>query len=312
MDVVALAACMVSTPGLLMGNSLAELERSLLEWPFDHGLRLKYARALMAASRWHDALAQLELIIQQEPQGATARIEAARCCIELGEHDHARSLRAEAQGCADYEPHPTLEEAFAESSDGAVPLRVVPGGSTERDADVIGIWEGETTRFSDIVGMQRLKKTVRVRIVEPFLKPSLFRRFKKRAGGGILMYGPPGCGKTMLARAVATECQAQFLAVGISDVLAGEHRHHPGMGLGRGGVDVLDASVGVGAAHDGGVDHARQTQIVGVLAFAGDQRRVFSSLDRGADDAAHDAPPSSPRWPAGAPAQECTALTMLW
>lgn len=68
--------------------------------------------------------------------------------------------------------------------------------------------------------MDVLKKTLRLQIIEPFLKPRLFQRFRKSAGGGVLLYGPPGCGKTMIARAVATECRANFITVGISEILS--------------------------------------------------------------------------------------------
>lgn len=77
----------------------------------------------------------------------------------------------------------------------------------------------EKIRFSSIVGMEDLKKTIRLKIIEPFVNPGMFQRFRKQAGGGILLYGPPGCGKTMIARAVANECNAEFISVGISDVL---------------------------------------------------------------------------------------------
>jgi len=73
--------------------------------------------------------------------------------------------------------------------------------------------------FADIAGMDALKKTLRLRIIEPFQRPELFTRFRKSAGGGVLLYGPPGCGKTMIARAVAGECGVPFHSVGISQVL---------------------------------------------------------------------------------------------
>ncbi len=73
--------------------------------------------------------------------------------------------------------------------------------------------------FADVGGLDEVKKQIHKRIILPFQKPSLFLKFRKRVGGGVLLYGPPGCGKTMLARATAGECHAQFLSVSISDIL---------------------------------------------------------------------------------------------
>jgi transitional endoplasmic reticulum ATPase len=73
--------------------------------------------------------------------------------------------------------------------------------------------------FADVGGLDDLKQQIHRRIVLPFQKPSLFQRFKKRVGGGILLYGAPGCGKTLLARATAGECKAAFYNVAIADIL---------------------------------------------------------------------------------------------
>lgn len=74
--------------------------------------------------------------------------------------------------------------------------------------------------FDDIGGLEDVKKQVRRKIINPFQdKKALFQRFKRKSGGGVLMYGPPGCGKTMLARALATECNAEFQEVRAAEVL---------------------------------------------------------------------------------------------
>ncbi len=67
--------------------------------------------------------------------------------------------------------------------------------------------------------MDKLKDEIRMKIIFPLTQPDLYRAYGKTVGGGILMYGPPGCGKTYLARATAGEVDANFLAVGINDVL---------------------------------------------------------------------------------------------
>jgi SpoVK/Ycf46/Vps4 family AAA+-type ATPase len=168
-------------------GSLAELEAALLRDPFNAARRLDYARALLAASRVADALVQYDL---------------ARKSGDSPALDEFERLRA---------PPPAREP---------VKLSVVQGA---RSADVVSIArpvaEPAKTRFMHIAGMEDLKKTIRLQIIEPFINPGLFARFRKKSGGGILLYGPPGCGKTMLARAVANECNASFLSIGISEIL---------------------------------------------------------------------------------------------
>lgn len=99
-------------------------------------------------------------------------------------------------------------------------LRVISNDDTdETDLQRLLHPEPEQVTFDDVGGLEAVKKEIRKRILLPFQKPSLFQRFKKRVGGGILMYGPPGCGKTLLARATAGECDAMFFNVAISDIL---------------------------------------------------------------------------------------------
>jgi len=77
----------------------------------------------------------------------------------------------------------------------------------------------EETRFVDVGGLEAVKKAIHRTIVLPFQRPDLYERYGRRAGGGVLLYGPPGCGKTLLARATAGECGVPFLNVRMEDVL---------------------------------------------------------------------------------------------
>lgn len=74
--------------------------------------------------------------------------------------------------------------------------------------------------FSDLGGMDELKDRIRMSIIHPFKNKALFAKFKKKTGGGILMYGPPGCGKTLVSRATAGECGAHFMNISIHEILS--------------------------------------------------------------------------------------------
>jgi len=73
--------------------------------------------------------------------------------------------------------------------------------------------------FSQVGGLTELKNIIDMRIIKPFVSPHLYNKFMKKTGGGLLLYGPPGCGKTFIAKATAGECRAQFKSVKISDIL---------------------------------------------------------------------------------------------
>ncbi|MDM4768438.1 ATP-binding protein [Pelomonas sp. SE-A7] len=177
-----------------MDESLNPLEQRLLLEPFNAALRRDYAQALLRNGRSDDAARQARLLLQQQPDDAAAR-----------------ALLEEA------EAPPPAPQAVA-SGNGR--LQLVGAAPAPKVQSLVTAAPADKVRFTSIVGMEALKKTLRLKIIEPYLKPGLFDRFRMNSGGGLLLYGPPGCGKTLLARALANECKAEFISAGVSDVLS--------------------------------------------------------------------------------------------
>lgn len=73
--------------------------------------------------------------------------------------------------------------------------------------------------FSDVGGMESVKKEIELKIIKPLLHPELYKAYGKKIGGGILLYGPPGCGKTFIAKATAGQVNAKFISVSLNDIL---------------------------------------------------------------------------------------------
>ncbi len=73
--------------------------------------------------------------------------------------------------------------------------------------------------FSHVGGMNKVKDDIRMKIILPQENHELFAAYGKKAGGGVLLYGPPGCGKTFLAKATAGEIKSSFITVGINEIM---------------------------------------------------------------------------------------------
>ncbi len=73
-------------------------------------------------------------------------------------------------------------------------------------------------KFEDIGGLKDIKGKLVLKVIAPFRHPDVFSFYGKKFGGGILMYGPPGCGKSLLAEATAGEAHLKFFSMKASDI----------------------------------------------------------------------------------------------
>ena len=199
-----------------MTTTREQLESSLVSDPFNADNRLAYARLLLGEGDAGAALVQFELAERQQA-GAAALVGKAEALMALGRNGDALAAYARARQQHGFAPVAELERLQQTAQPSGGPALSLVGQAPK----VVPLkpQPPEQVRFADVGGMEDLKKMLRLHIIEPFLRPSLFAKFKKQGGGGILLYGPPGCGKTMIARAIANECNASFVSVGISEVL---------------------------------------------------------------------------------------------
>lgn len=238
-------------------EAVRALREALRTSPNNSALRLHLADTLLASGRGAEAEQEYREGLAQSPNSEPMKLGLARAFFQQGKHSHALVIVEDfvkgakpparafvlharllagvgevAQAIAAYKRGIEMDAALA---DPEFADRLGIGANVSESEVVEGkvraAWgedESDTTppdierpkiSFKDVGGMESLKEEIRLKIIHPLTQPEIYKAYGKAIGGGILMYGPPGCGKTYLARATAGEIKAGFISVGISDVL---------------------------------------------------------------------------------------------
>jgi ATP-dependent 26S proteasome regulatory subunit len=186
----------------------------------NEAVKLGLAQAFHALKKYDAALVVVEELLSLGNADAPLLLLYARLLFEKqaykDAYDHYRLAVSQAAHLADKEFEGKLNQSIAAAGQ-AVSVSV-PSDEDEKDF-LDREMERPTVTFKEVGGMDKVKEEIALKVIYPMQNPQIYQAYGKKIGGGILMYGPPGCGKTLLARATAGEIKAGFISVGINDVL---------------------------------------------------------------------------------------------
>lgn len=209
-------------------EAVEEYRAALNLEPEDDALKLSLAEAYYRASKLSVASVILDELLGKEPAQAPVFLLAARVYLDSGQERRAAELYRKAifqdPTVADTDLEQTLPlgdlvpAQNAEAGQAPPALVFVTAEEVVGDEASVDVEHPDVT-FQDVGGMEKLKEEIRMKIIYPLAHPEIYEAYGKKSGGGILMYGPPGCGKTYLARATSGEVEAAFISVGLHEVL---------------------------------------------------------------------------------------------
>lgn len=222
--------------------------RALKLEPKNREARLGLAKTALLDGRASEAAVRVEQLIKEELGFAAAHLLLARILITESEMPRARAAYDRALALDASLADPGLEKdlrhikpAGDEPGSRKRAGLTSQGGYVEKDetrhedddeddddghprggqAFDLGLADFERPKlnFSGVGGMDALKEEIRMKIIYPLQHAELFKAYDKKVGGGVLLYGPPGCGKTLISKATAGEIKANFIALGLHQIL---------------------------------------------------------------------------------------------
>ena len=190
--------------------------------PNDNFIKLQLADSYFNLEKSSIALIILEEITENQDYYGEALLHSAKIHYHNNDLKEAKELYEKAlkvnQGLLDEEFAGLLYKKIIDSG------MAMSNGPEMQDDDIEQILlnasiEKPKISFKDVGGMASIKEEISLKVIYPLTNPEIYKAYGKKTGGGILLYGPPGVGKTMLARATAGEIKANFISVGINEVL---------------------------------------------------------------------------------------------
>ena len=197
------------------------LRSALTAAPENHVLRLLLAEALVDGGKPAEALAEYDQLFVADQLDGAGLVAGGRAALAAGRHDRAQAFVDAAGTTGTVNGISELRNEINESLGLQQMVQLVKPGV---DEDGVAGPELEldpktAVTFADVGGLDDVKKAINRTIILPFQRHELYEKYKRGAGGGVLLFGPPGCGKTLLARATAGECGLPFSNVRIEEIL---------------------------------------------------------------------------------------------
>ncbi len=205
-----------------MDDALLEsIGRAVVGAPDDLAQRLHYARLLLDAGRRDDGVAQLGAILARDPANteALALLSGGPAAFPEAAPDPDPASPAASHPSSVVTPTESDEpfdwEAAEGQIEGPAPMFVDGGPDSQGAFDV----ERSHVTLADVGGLDHVKQRLQASFIAPLKNPELRQMYGASMKGGLLLYGPPGCGKTFIAKAVAGELGARFITAGLSDLV---------------------------------------------------------------------------------------------
>ena len=198
---------------------VAALRAAVAASPDKVGLRLHLAELLLSDDP-EGSLEQCRAVLGLEPDHVAALRLAARAAGSSGDTERASRYQRTADAL---EAGPVVGmpiPSTADTSGAAEEVELEHEEELDRFlADVLADQGGRPVTLADVGGLEEVKRRLQTSFLGPLRNPELRRMYGKSLRGGLLLYGPPGCGKTYLARALAGELGLTFLSVGLHEIL---------------------------------------------------------------------------------------------